>query len=73
MASRKLSVKELAAALVRGPTYVYEMKRLGFRMAWNAESRCYEATLAEAHDWIVAHRFHLVRGKGVIKGDKRAR
>ena len=65
-----LSVKELAGALNRGTNYVYAMRRLGFRMRWNGDSRCFEANLSDARDWIMARRFRLVRGKGVVKGVK---
>ena len=59
----KLSVKELADQLGRSPWFVYKMRCAGFAMEWNAATKCYEATLADAQAWIELNKFCVVRGK----------
>lgn len=63
---KKLSVKELASALGRNPSFVYKMRAAGFPMAWDETSRCYVATFGAARSWIKKTGFKIVRGKTVV-------
>lgn len=64
----RLCVKELAAALQVGTTFVYQMRACGFQM--NGRFRHEQtATVQEAIQWVRDNDFRLVNGRGVTKGD----
>jgi hypothetical protein len=53
---RKLTVKELAAALGRHTSYVYKARRVGFVM------RNGVATVSEWRAWVARTHYHVVHG-----------
>ena len=62
----RLSVKELAARLGRGPGYVYRMRQAGFTMQWDEKTRCLVTTEHKARVWIVKNNFRVIRGKASL-------
>ena len=60
-----LRVKELAESLRVSKRFVYQMRACGFPMR-GKERHSQTATTEEAHDWIKANNFRLVKGIGAI-------
>lgn len=62
----KMCVKELASSMLVSERYIYEMRRLGFKMS-GVKHTNQTATVNDAVAWIRANDFRMVRGIGSIK------